>query len=311
MTSLLPTEVLFADEYNRPVFQMGPFDAAALAENFEIIRSRTDPLSLDWETWFGPAGVFTMTRNGREAIDLTLEDLDLAPDDEILIVTTSGGPYVSRCVTDSIARRCRWSRRLGPMTRAIFMIHEFGFPAALPAELVDSGLPIIEDCAYAFGSTAPEGPTGRLGDYVIFSFSKSMPLPYGGLLKSRHRLRSGSTLSGRAQRETPILLEHHLAAIPAAVERRRAVYELYRERFAEEGLRPLFDLKPGVAPHSFLVFLPDEAKAAAMRPRLHGAGVISSVFYGGGGYFLPNHQRLSEAAVDYIVTHFVAALREC
>jgi dTDP-4-amino-4,6-dideoxygalactose transaminase len=276
------------------VFQMGPFDAMAMAENFDLVRNRALP-TLDWAAWFGPAADFVLTRNGREAIDLALDDLDLARDDEILIVTTSGGPYISRCVTESIQRRCVWSRTRSPATRAIFLIHEFGFPAELPPDLACSGLPVIEDCAYAFGSTTAEGPAGRLGDYVIFSFSKSLPISYGGLLQ--------------AQRETPVLLEHHLACAPAAFARRRLVYELYRQRFAEEGLQPLFSLTEGVTPHAFLVALPDQTVAEAMRPRLHAAGVISSVFYGGGGYFLPNHQRLSEAAVDYIVAHFIAALR--
>jgi len=33
MVLQLPPEVLFVNEYNRPVFQMGPYDATALAHN--------------------------------------------------------------------------------------------------------------------------------------------------------------------------------------------------------------------------------------------------------------------------------------
>jgi hypothetical protein len=36
MVPQLPPEVLFADEYNRPVFQMGPYDVTALAHNAAI-----------------------------------------------------------------------------------------------------------------------------------------------------------------------------------------------------------------------------------------------------------------------------------
>src|SRR5437667_6187557 len=148
MRVLQSPEVLFPDEFNRPMFNMGPYDNAAMARNVEIVRAIEQAPEIDWTTYFGHGVCFTLTRNGREAISLALEDLGLAADDEVLIETTSGGPYVSRCVTDGISRFCRWSRRQSEHTRAIFLIHEFGFPARMSDELTGSGLPIIEDCAY-------------------------------------------------------------------------------------------------------------------------------------------------------------------
>ena len=307
MTPLQPPEVLFADAYNRPVFQMGPYDAAAMARNFELLRAGGGAAA-DWPAAFGPDGAFTVTVNGREAIALAVDDLGLAGDDEVMIVTTSGGPYISNCVTETIERRCRWSRTRGPRTRAVFLIHEFGFPAVLPPEAAASGLPVIEDCAYGLGTTGPDGPAGRRGDYVVWSFSKAFPMPYGGLLKAPGPIVGRSALSGQAARELPVLAGHYLEQAEAAFARRREVFELYRARFAAEGLTPLFDPAPGVTPHSFVVALADLAKAEAIKPKLQAAGVMSSVFYGGGGYFLPNHQGLSEAAVDYIAAQFMAAL---
>ena len=46
-----------------------------------------------------------------------------------------------------------------------------------------------------------------------------------------------------------------------------------------------------------------------MKSHLQAAGMISIVFYGGRGYFLPNYEGLGEAAVDYIVTHSVNGFR--
>jgi len=274
-----------------------------MARNFDLVRAAKTTPELDWSAYFGAGGAFTLTVNGREAIDLALNELRLRPDDEVLIVTTTGGPYISRCVTDLITARCRWSRAPGPRTRAIFLIHEFGFPAALSAELLALGLPIIEDCAYALGTAG----AGGVGDYVVYSFSKALPLPYGGLLKSPRPPARASLLSGQARHETPILLDPYLRGRQAAFTRRREVFEIYRERFAAEGLSPLLTPEPGTVPHSFLVALEDQARAEAMRPKLHAAGIISSVFFGGGGYFLPNHQSLSDAAIDYIVAQFMAA----
>ncbi len=309
MTPLQPPEVLFADVYNRPVFQMGPHDATAMGRNLEVLRSGgVEPA--DWAAVFGGDGVYTATVNGREAIALALADLGLTGDDEVMIVTTSGGPYISNCVTEAIDRRCRWSRALGPKTRAVFLIHEFGFPAALPPEVAAASVPVIEDCAYGLGTAGSDGAAGGLGDYVIWSFSKAFPMAYGGLLKTPGPIDGRSALSSQASRELPILAGYYLATADVGFARRRDVFELYRQRFAAEGFAPLFEPVAGVTPHSFVVAMPDQAKAEAMKPLLQATGVISSVFYGGGGYFLPNHQALSDAAVDYIAVQFMAAWRE-
>jgi hypothetical protein len=131
---------------------------------------------------------------------------------------------------------------------------------------------------------------------VIYSFSKAFPMPYGGLLKSRRPTIHASALSAAAQDQLPRLVAYYLSNL-----------DQYKERFAAEGFRPLFEPGPGVVPHSFIVAMPDQKTAEAMKPQLRSAGINSSVFYGGGGYFLPNHQSLSKAAIDYIVAHFVTA----
>jgi dTDP-4-amino-4,6-dideoxygalactose transaminase len=171
-------------------------------------------------------------------------------------------------------------------------------------------LPIIEDCAYALGSQNAEGTIGSMGDSVIYSFSKALPVPYGGLLKSRQRPARASALSAAAQRELPLLLAYYLGGLEQACRRRSEIFEEYRSRFAPEGLLPLFGPEPTAVPHSFVVEVPDQRRAEAMKPLLNAAGIISSVFYGGGGYFLPNHQCLSEAAIDYIIARFLIAFQQ-
>ncbi|MBS0363051.1 MAG: DegT/DnrJ/EryC1/StrS aminotransferase family protein [Proteobacteria bacterium] len=299
-------EALFPDEFKRPTLGMGPFEAPALQRNLDIVRAAPAGHQMDWSRWFGAGEAFTLTLSGREAIGFALDDLALPRDAEVLIVTTTGGPYISACVTETIEARCRWSRTPGPATRAILVIHEFGFPAALPPELTAMGLPIIEDVAYALGSQTPDGRVGRMGDYIVYSFPKSMPLSFGGLLKSPRPVAGVGTLSDQARRELPILVDHYMGGIEAAYARRRELYGLYTERFADVGFSPLLRLEPGIVPHAFIIALPDQARATAMKPRLHEVGVISSVYYGGGGYFLPNHQELSDAAVEYIVANFAA-----
>ena len=135
-------------------------------------------------------------------------------------------------------------------------------------------------------------------------------MPYGGLLKAKGPPASPSRLSAAARHELPRLLAHYLDELAPACCRRREIFAQYRARFAVEGFQPLFESGAAVAPYSFVVALADQPKAEAMKPRLNAAGITSSVFYGNGGYFLPNHQSLSDAALDYIVANFLAAFHE-
>jgi hypothetical protein len=76
-------------------------------------------------------------------------------------------------------------RRIGPRTRALYVIHYAGF--AQPMDEVMSlarrrGLLVVEDCALsllAAEDTRPLGSTGHLG---VFCFYKTLPVPNGGAL---------------------------------------------------------------------------------------------------------------------------------
>jgi hypothetical protein len=76
-------------------------------------------------------------------------------------------------------------RRIGPRTRALYVIHYAGF--AQPMDEVRAlarrrGLLVVEDCALsllAAEGTRPLGSTGHLG---VFCFYKTLPVPNGGAL---------------------------------------------------------------------------------------------------------------------------------
>lgn len=302
----LPDELLFPADQLKPKLHMSPFDTGFLEANRKIAAADSSDAEPDWTALFGGAGdAFLPTTSGRAAIAAALAELALQPEDEVLIVTTSGSPYVSRCVTEEVERVCRWTRRMGPGVKAAFVIHEFGWPARLPDAVRAAGLPVIEDCAYALGTAG----AGQLGDYVVYSFSKAFPVQYGGLLRARRpfaRAQSRLTREGRALMMR--LLRRYLPGLARDVESRRASFARYQSFFAELGLAPLFPLAPGVAPHAFLVRLEPEALALRIKHWLDRAGIESSVFFGGGGYFLPNHQNLGEAGVDYVCGNFAHAL---
>jgi dTDP-4-amino-4,6-dideoxygalactose transaminase len=84
------------------------------------------------------------------------------------------------------------ARRIHPGTRAIYVVHYFGFPqdvARLRAVADAAGVFLIEDCAHALFGHAGGRPLGSVGDAAIFSLRKSLPLPDGGALVTQPHLR--------------------------------------------------------------------------------------------------------------------------
>ncbi|HZZ86514.1 MAG TPA: DegT/DnrJ/EryC1/StrS family aminotransferase [Anaeromyxobacteraceae bacterium] len=75
--------------------------------------------------------------------------------------------------------------RVGPRTRAVYVIHYAGFPQPMreiAAIARRAGLPVIEDCALALFSAEGAVPLGVRGDLSVFCLYKTIPVPNGGLL---------------------------------------------------------------------------------------------------------------------------------
>lgn len=92
------------------------------------------------------------------------------------------------------ALRARMSRR----TKAVLLIHFFGFPQPVKEVRTfcdELGLILIEDCAHALFSGAGANLLGQTGDFSIFSFHKSLPVPDGGALVGRDVSRNRSTVA--------------------------------------------------------------------------------------------------------------------
>ncbi len=77
------------------------------------------------------------------------------------------------------------ARRIGPRTRAIYLIHYAGFPgptAELRALADRHGLPLLEDCALSLLSSDGGRPLGTTGDVAFFCLYKTLPVPHGGAM---------------------------------------------------------------------------------------------------------------------------------
>ena len=87
-------------------------------------------------------------------------------------------------------------QRIGPQTRALYLIHYAGFPgpSARMRQLAnDHGLVLIEDCALSLLSCDGVSDLGIRGDVSIFCLYKTLPVPNGGALKF-NRPRHGECL---------------------------------------------------------------------------------------------------------------------
>ncbi|MFN0113460.1 MAG: DegT/DnrJ/EryC1/StrS family aminotransferase [Paracoccaceae bacterium] len=133
--------------------------------------------------------------SGTHAIHAAVAAVDPAPGDEIVTspVTDMGAitpiiyqtaipvfadvdPVTGNITAESIARV------LGPRTKAIIVTHLFGNPAEMGPILelaAARGIPVIEDCAQAYGASYNGRPVGTLGAIGCFSLQQGKHITTG------------------------------------------------------------------------------------------------------------------------------------
>ncbi len=154
------------------------------------------PVRSDPARWFGPGRV-RLTHMGRVAIRQACDVLRLGSGDEVLVPAYNCGTEVdallaagASVVLYRVDRAARidvddLQARISPRTRAVYVIHYFGFPQPLDRIVAlcrERGLRLIEDCALSLFSRDGAEPIGCRGHVSIFNFPKSAPVPDGGAL---------------------------------------------------------------------------------------------------------------------------------
>jgi dTDP-3-amino-3,4,6-trideoxy-alpha-D-glucose transaminase len=126
--------------------------------------------------------------NGTDAITLALRALGVKPGDEVVLpsftfyataeaaVNAGATPVFCDIDPDTFCvTRETVERALTPRTTAIIAVHLFGNVAPI-SELMELGVPVLEDAAQAAGATLGEGSAGALGHAATFSFFPSKNL---------------------------------------------------------------------------------------------------------------------------------------
>jgi hypothetical protein len=309
---ILPIETFEVLEHLRPKINISPFSS-----NSSSFVKGTEGKSIfdNPQFWLNDGKDILYLKSGRDALKTALVEIGLTKNDSVLIVTTTGGKYISSCVTKVIEGICSWENKISGRTRAILIIHEFGFPCQIPEIVKRLNLPIIEDCAYATGTRMEGGNVGKIGDYAIYSISKYFPIPFGGILvtkkdKGSKPLEEELKITG----EGKFFLMRHLKNCEDKYKKwniiRKRNWNYYFENLFEYNITPFFQSNAKNVPGVCVMKFPDDliSKGPKIKEKLNRVGIECTVYYTMGGFYLPTHQFLSEYEKGYVLYHFVSSI---
>ena len=294
--------IIFRPPYNKPDIRLTPFESRDL--NFESPERESNELDMKLKKFF--AGDYIFFPRSIHLIIALLKYLKIGPDEELAIRKTFNNGYISSCVTSPIEHVCKWSTDISNKTRAILVIHEFGFPCEealkLKEEAESLGIPLIEDCAWTMGAKHAGTELGKIGDYSFYSLPKIFPMQYGAILRAGKLFdkKSQNLSEGTEAGKEELIrrcLAYYLPTLEESNEKRRMNWIYLASLLGKIGFRPLNDLREGVYPACLIVRTDDYGP---WHDRLEDFGVESGRYYHEKAIFLPVHQNLSRVHLDYI-----------
>lgn len=251
----------------------------------------------------------TAVNSGHAALHLSLLALDVKQGDEVIIPAYTTADllnviYYCRAVP-VIVDVARDTFTIDPAqvgvaittkTKAVIVPHMFGFPADL-GPIQAFGIPVVEDCAQAAGSSYHGTPVGGSGDLSVFSFyaSKVITTGQGGMLLTDslvHHETIRDLIDYNGFTSYRVRYNYPMTDIGAAVgnvqfqrleriiARKKNVAQAYREVLDRHGVSysPRRD-QTDVNHFRFLLKLDTEADVRRMREELEVRGVRAIVPY--------------------------------
>jgi dTDP-4-amino-4,6-dideoxygalactose transaminase len=281
--------------------------------------------------------------SGTDALLASLMALGAGPGDEVILPTftffaTAGvvsrlgarPVFVDVDPVDYCLEPEEVRQRITDRTRAVIAVHLFGQAAAMDRVLAAAGeVPVVEDCAQAWGATSADRPVGGIGALGAFSFFPSKNLGCFGdgglvttgderlaLLLRQLRMHGQSGVyehahvggNFRLDALQAAVLRVKLPHVPAWVEGRRANARRYPELFAEAGLADVVGLPadlPGRG-HTFNQYVVRVPDRDALRTHLGDRGIGAAVYYP-----LPLHLQPCFADLGYRAGEFPVAEAAC
>lgn len=296
--------VINPDEFYSPSYRISPFRTNDVIKNIGLSYNSNILKILD-KRFEGRNWCFT--KSGKEGIAIALKALNLNKNDCVTIITTSNNSYISRCVTNEIEKICNWSRTIKPNSSAIFVNHEFGYPVRDLHQLKKYNLPIIEDACHSYLSNTEKLDMGLVGDFIIYSLPKIYPIQFGGILSSKVNFNISSQVEFGSSAEMYLssVISYYQNDLEKIKSARLKNYHGLVKRFEKLDCRPRFDLLKNDIPGAFLFSVPNGIDTDKMKEHGWKHGIECSVFYGERAFFIPVHQHLVEADLDYFYKVFL------
>lgn len=289
---LYNTNVIVPSQELAPVVRIAPFT------NKDLYKRRATDEELENCILYLKKrfGNYAILPKARSCIAECLQFYDLGKEDVVTILTSSGNPYISGCVTKTIEQFCKWSREITHRTKLIFVNHEFGYPFKRWNIIKNLNIPIIEDCAYAFGTEDSE--IGKYSDFVIYSLPKFFPMQLGAILS----INTNAVICEDSVIKDYVLnvLSQEVSNIQYIKERRIKNYNYLTKKLSSLGIKPYFYRDEDVVPGTFL-FTWGNLDYPALRSFMESNGIECSVFYGTDAFFIPLNHKLRTADLNYMI----------
>jgi len=290
--------VIYNPPMVKPQIRLDPY------YNNQQIPTDTKNVEQKIEEYFGKE--FTLLPDGKTAIYLVLKKLGLGKKDVVTINTSFNTTYVRRDVTDQIELVCKHSRKITEKTKAIYVIHEWGFPVENIEELREyatkKNITLIEDCAHSITTLIKNKRIGTFGNYSIYSFPRVFPCQYGGMLL-------GISVDENEQQKLEIFdyekreilkrtLGRDLGNILEYESQRIKNYQYLDEGFKMIGLLPFKELQNGIVPHAYIL---NSNSSYKLVERLKLFGIEAGVYHQLKAVIIPVHQNLNSSDLNYIL----------
>ncbi len=295
--------IMHPPEY-KPQIMISPFENRDL---LNIDAEQDSELAKKYLKDFFGTGEYTFFPRGMYAIYALFRWMFLegkmSSEDEVCVHTTTESPYISSCVTSAIEQSCKWGREINEKTKAIFVIHEFGFPHPKIKEFREiadkKNIPLIEDCAYAWGSAE----AGKYGDYVIYSLTKIFPVEFGGFLVGKkfdfEYMWKNFACADLGKEEVCLkALAKYMPEFSKAAKKRRENYEFFTDLFGDD--KTFFKLEYGVAPGAYVLKMKNEDEMKRTSEFIRQFGIECGNYWQNNAIFFPVHQNIGWHQLNYI-----------
>jgi hypothetical protein len=289
---------VYLDDFEPRNLKISPFNDISAEINKSIIKSfNGEPTKVD---------NFIFTNSGREALSLALSTYNLKSNDVVSIITTTQNYYVSSCVTNVVSKYCNWDRAISNKTNLILVINEFGFPLKNNIkEIINSGLPIIEDSVYNFPLDYLGNEISIHADFIVHSLSKVFPIKSGGILINNCEFNfKYSGIETESSRELKILYDYYSKKIELIRSKKIFLYKTVESLLQKNGARSRFQINAFALPGVYLFSLDKEIELEILKSNLVSMGIECSVFYGENVFFLPINHNMTKQDISFMIDLF-------